>query len=47
MKNYECDQIADAETVEGPIERVMIERIMEVFKRLKIGMVPRPSEVYA
>ena len=43
----EWDQIADADTVEGPIERVSIEKIMEAFKHLKIGMTPGPSEVYA
>ena len=37
----------DADAVEGPIERVMMEEIMEVFKHLKIGMAPEPSDVYA
>ena len=41
----ECDQIADA--VEGPIERVMREEIMEAFRYLKIGKAPGPTEVYA
>ena len=41
----EWDQIADA--VEGPIERVMREEIMEAFKYLKIGKTPGPTEVYA
>ena len=41
----ELDQIADADTVEGPIERVMREEIMEAFKHLKIGMAPGPTEV--
>ena len=41
----ELDQIAD--TVEGPIERVMREEIMEVFKYLKIGKAPEPTEAYA
>ena len=40
----ELDQIADA--VEGPIERVMREEIMEEFKHLKIGKAPGPTEVY-
>ena len=40
----EWDQIAD--TVEGPIERAMIEEIVEVFKYLKIGKVPEPIEAY-
>ena len=31
----EWDQIADADTVEGPIERVMGKEIMEAFKYLK------------
>ena len=41
----EWDQIAD--TVEGPIERVMRDEVMEAFKHLKIGKAPGPSEVYA
>ena len=41
----ELDQIAD--TVEGPIKRVMLEEITEAFKHLKIGKAPGPSEVYA
>ena len=43
----EWDQIADANTVEGPIEGVMREELMEAFKHLKIGMAPGLSEVYA
>ena len=39
--------VAYADTVEGPIQRVMREEIMEAFKHLKIGRAPRPSEVYA
>ena len=42
----EWDQIADAHTAEGPIERVMGEEIEEAFSHLKIGMPPGPSEVY-
>ena len=41
----QCDQVAD--TVEGPIQRVMREEIMEAFKLLKIVKVPGPSEAYA
>ena len=33
----EWDQIADADSVEGSIERVMIKDIMEAFNYLKIG----------
>ena len=40
----EWDQIAD--TVEGKIERVMREEIMEALKHLKIGKAPGPTEVY-
>ena len=40
----EWDQIVDADTVEGPIER---EEIMEAFKYLKIGKASGPTEVYA
>ena len=43
----EWDQIVDVDTVEGPIERVMREEIMETFIYLKIGKVPEPTEVYA
>ena len=42
----ELDQIADADAVDGPIERVMREEIMEEFKYLMIGKVPGPTEVY-
>ena len=31
------DQIADTDTVDGPIERLMREEMMEAFKHLKIG----------
>ena len=40
----EWDQTADADAVYGPIERVMREKIMEVFKHLKIVKSPGPSE---
>ena len=43
----EWDHIADANTVEGPIERLMREEIMELFKYLKIGKAPGPKQVYA
>ena len=45
----EWDHIADgdADTVEGPIERVLWEEIMEAFIHLNIGKAPGPSEVYA
>ena len=39
----EWDQISDADTVEGPIERVMREEIMETFKYIKIGKAPGPT----
>ena len=42
----ELDQTADADTVEGLIERVMREEIMEAFKHLKIGKAPGSTEVY-
>ena len=45
-EDIEWDQIADAGVVEGPIERVMREDIMEAFKYLKIGKAPGPTEVY-
>ena len=41
------DQITDADTVDGPTERVVREEIMEAFKYLKIGKASGPSEVYA
>ena len=34
------DQIAETDTVQGQIERVMREEIMETFKRMKIGQTP-------
>ena len=43
----ELNQIADADTVEGPIQRVTREEIMEAYKYLKIGMASGPTEVYA
>ena len=43
----EWDQIVDANAVEGPIESVMREDIMEAWKYLKIGMAPGPIEAYA
>ena len=43
----EWDQMVDTDTAEGPIKRVMREEIMEVFKHLKIGKAPVPSEAYA
>ena len=43
----EWDKITDADAVEGPIERVMKEEIVEAFKYLKIGKAPVPTEVYA
>ena len=43
----ELDQIADADAIHRPIERVMREEIMEVFKHAKIGEAPGPSEVYS
>ena len=46
-KENEWDQIADADTVEGPIERVMREEKIEAFKHLMIGKAPGPSKVYA
>ena len=42
----ELDQIADADAVDGPIERVMRDEIMEEFTYLMIGKVPGPTEVY-
>ena len=42
----EWDQIEDADTVQGPIERVMREEIMEACKYLKILKAPGPTEVY-
>ena len=43
----ELDQIADADTVQGPIQRVMREEIMEAFKYLKIGKETGRTEAYA
>ena len=41
----EFDHFADANTVDGPIERVMSAEIMETFKYLVIGKAPGSSEV--
>ena len=35
-----------ADTVQGQIERVLKEEIMEAFKHLKVGIVTGSSEVY-
>ena len=43
----EWDQTADADTVEGPVERVMREEIMESCKHLKIGKAHVPYDAYA
>ena len=43
----EWDYIADADTVAGPIERVMGEEIMEAFMHLTIGKAPWTTEAYA
>ena len=43
----EWDQIEDADDVEGPIQRVTREEIMEAFEHLKIGKTPVSSEVHA
>ena len=42
----EWDQIADADAVEGPIERVMREEIMEALIYLKIGKMSGPTGAY-
>ena len=34
VQNYEWDQIADADAVQGQIERALREEIMEAYKRL-------------
>ena len=43
----EWSQAADADTLQGAIEGVMREDILEAFIHLKIGRTPGPSEVYA
>ena len=43
----EWDQIADADTVMGPIERVMREEIMKAFKYLRTEKASGLTEVYA
>ena len=47
IEENEWDEIADADTVQRPIERVLREETMEAFKHLKIGKAPGPTEVYA
>ena len=43
----EWDQKEDADTVEGQIERVMREEIMEAMKYLNVGKVSGPFQLYA
>ena len=43
----ELDQIADADTAEEPIGRVMREDILHAFKHLKTGKTPGPIEYNA
>ena len=43
----EWGQIADADAVQGPIERVLREWIMEAFMHLSTAMDSGQSEVYA
>ena len=47
IQEHEWDQMADANTVEGPIKRVIREEIMEALTHMKIGLAPGPSEAYA
>ena len=42
-EDNDWNEIADADAVEGPIERVMRKKIMEAFKHLKIGKAPGPT----
>ena len=46
-EEIECSQIADADTVHGPIEKVMREEIDESFIHSKIGKAHEQFEVYA
>ena len=46
-EDNELDQTADADVVQGPIERVLREEVMEAFKHLKIGKASGSSEVYS
>ena len=39
-EDNEWDKIADADAVEGPIEKMKREEIMETLKHLKIGKAP-------
>ena len=43
----EWDQIADADIVEGPIERLTREEIMEAFKQFNIRRPNGQTEVYS
>ena len=42
-EDNDWNQIADADAVEGPIERVMRKKIMDAFKHLKIGKASGPT----
>ena len=46
-EDNEWDQIADADVVQGPIERVLSEEVMEAINHLKIGKASGSSDVYA
>ena len=41
----ECDQVAEAHTVEGPVEGVTDEEVMEAMNKMKLGKAAGPSEV--
>ena len=41
----ECDQMAKADMVEGPVEEVTYEEVMEAMNKIKLGKAAGPSEV--
>ena len=46
-EDNELDQAADADAVQGQIERVLTEEILDALKHLRIGKTSGPSDVYA
>ena len=46
IEEKEWDQIEETDTVEGPIERVMREEVMDAFRHWKIERAAGTSEVY-
>ena len=44
-KDHEWDQIVKADMIEGPVEEVTEEEVMEAMNKMKLGKAAGPSEV--